>query len=194
MTNVERFLEDYDFRKMFPEDLIPERTEWEDLYDWLQTADVAALDLLDENEKLKKQMAKMNSSANNPWHDLIKNPKDLPSDGSQVLVQTKRDTECAVFWRRSDGSYYWNCSFSPIDENPDIVIAWCDIPEKPKSPSFPVGTKILFDDGEIATVFSYANGSLALRFENEDLLNRDIEYLIGRNWEVIKMLKGKVEF
>ena len=31
MTSVERFLEDYDFRKMFPEDLIPERTEWEDL-------------------------------------------------------------------------------------------------------------------------------------------------------------------
>jgi regulator of replication initiation timing len=55
MTSVERFLEDADFRSNFPEDLIPERTDWEDLRDWLSTAEYAAFDLLDENKALKKE-------------------------------------------------------------------------------------------------------------------------------------------
>lgn len=64
MTSVEKFLEDADFRANFPEDLIPERTDWEDLRDWLSTAEYAAFDLLYENKALKKENEQLKQQIN----------------------------------------------------------------------------------------------------------------------------------
>lgn len=63
------------------------------------------------------------------WHDLRKSPNDLPITNTNVIVKTNSITESAVFHKRLDGTYFWNCSFSPIERHPESVIAWCELPK-----------------------------------------------------------------
>lgn len=81
-----------------------------------------------ENKQLKQQIteAKENGVI---WHDLRKNPNDLPNNNTNVIVKTNSITECAVFHRRLDGTYFWNCSFSPIERHTKSVIARCELPK-----------------------------------------------------------------
>lgn len=63
------------------------------------------------------------------WHDLRKFPNDLPNNNTNVIVKTNSITESAVFHKRLDGTYFWNCFFPPIERHPDSIIAWCELPK-----------------------------------------------------------------
>lgn len=98
-----------------------------------------------ENEKLKveNEALKENKIV---LHDLRKDPNDLPKLNTTVIVKTDSITECAVLHRRSDGTYFWSCSFEPIERHPKSVAAWHELPNlenedvKYKIEDFPCGT------------------------------------------------------
>lgn len=98
-----------------------------------------------ENEKLKAENEALKENKT-VLHDLRKNPEDLPNPNTEVIVKTNSITECAVFHRRSDGTYFWSCSFEPIERHPKSVVAWHELPNlenediKYKIEDFPCGT------------------------------------------------------
>lgn len=84
--------------------------------------------LIEEKEQLKQQIteAKENGVI---WHDLKKNPNDLPKNQNEVLC---------LLWEDSYyiGYYSTNCEmwcFSEFslckDENEGEVTAWCELPK-----------------------------------------------------------------
>ena len=53
------------------------------------------------------------------WHDLRKDPNDLPKDSKEVLIITSDNRKHIGFYDNG-----WYCS-----ECSGIVIAWCEIPQ-----------------------------------------------------------------
>lgn len=63
------------------------------------------------------------------WHDLRKDPKDLPDGGRQVIVADKsRNGYNFACFCRSGNSGFWGYErfISHIEDN--YVLAWCDFP------------------------------------------------------------------
>ena len=67
----------------------------------------------------------------NEWHDLRKDPNDLPDNGRRVLVKDKsrREYDVACLCRSKGNSDFWSYErfISRVSDN--YVIAWCELPK-----------------------------------------------------------------
>ena len=67
----------------------------------------------------------------NEWHDLRKDPNDLPDNGRRVLVKDKsrREYDVACLCRSKGNSDFWSYErfISRVSDN--HVIAWCELPK-----------------------------------------------------------------
>ena len=67
----------------------------------------------------------------NEWHDLRKDPNDLPNNGRRVLVKDKsrREYDVACLCRSKGNSDFWSYErfISRVSDN--YVIAWCELPK-----------------------------------------------------------------
>lgn len=65
------------------------------------------------------------------WHDLRKNPNDLPEDGTEVMFITKRERETLTGTYKNGGGEgtpifdTFGIAFYDIED----VIAWCKLPK-----------------------------------------------------------------
>ena len=78
-----------------------------------------------------QQGAEFGYSKANEWHDLRKDPNDLPDNGRRVLVKDKsrREYDVACLCRSKGNSDFWSYErfISRVSDN--YVIAWCELPK-----------------------------------------------------------------
>ena len=65
------------------------------------------------------------------WHDLRKDPNDLPDNGRRVLVKDKsrREYDVACLCRSKGNSDFWSYEHFISRVSDNYVIAWCEIPK-----------------------------------------------------------------
>ena len=77
------------------------------------------------------EFAELGYNKANEWHDLRKDPNDLPDNGRRVLVKDKsrREYDVACLCRSKGNSDFWSYErfISRVSDN--YVIAWCELPK-----------------------------------------------------------------
>lgn len=72
--------------------------------------------------RLKDFLAGLKTGRASQWHDLRKNPDDLPEDGAVVLANNILTTECIKFKKEKDGNHWRHDNFELCD-----VVYWKEI-------------------------------------------------------------------
>lgn len=81
----------------------------------------------EEKEQLKQQITEAKESGV-VWHDLRKNPNDLPKNQNEVLCLLWEDSYYIGYYHINSKMWCFNEFSLSEDENEDEVTAWCELP------------------------------------------------------------------